>query len=99
LWGFFCPKIRFFFIFPFPSLISRKRRREERRRKMTLTDEFYERLKNVGKPYHQIAWESNITPNQLYKITSKIDRPDSNDPRVKALCKYLGMSIDDAFKS
>ena len=66
---------------------------------MVLSDEFFERLKNVGKPYHQIAWESSITPNQLYKITSKIDRPDPNDPRVIALCKYLGISVADAFKS
>jgi len=65
---------------------------------MILSDEFFEALKNVGKPYHEIAWESNITPNQLYKITSKIDRPDSDDPRVIALCTYLGMSVDDAFK-
>ncbi len=68
---------------------------------MVLSNEFFERLERQRrvKPYHQIAWESNITPNQLYKITSKIDRPNPNDPRVIALCKYLGMSIDDAFKS
>ncbi len=65
---------------------------------MFLSNEFFERLKRIGKPYHQIAWESNITPNQLYKITSRIDRPDPNDPRVIALCQYLGMSIEDAFK-
>jgi hypothetical protein len=66
---------------------------------MVLSDEFFECLKSLGKPYHQIAWESNITPNQLYKITSRIDRPDPNDPRVIALCKYLGISVTDAYKS
>ena len=63
-----------------------------------LSEYFFKALKDVGKPYYWIAWEAGLTPNQLYKITSRIDRPDSNDPRVIALCKYLGISIDDAFK-
>jgi hypothetical protein len=66
---------------------------------MHLSTKFFMSLKSVKKPLHKIAWDSGITPNQLYKITAGIDRPDLDDPRVKALCSYLGLSIEDAFES
>jgi hypothetical protein len=64
-----------------------------------ISKNFLNALKNSGKPYHKIAWEAGITPNQLYKITAGIDRPGPDAPRMKALCDYLGLSIEDAFES
>ena len=63
-----------------------------------LTPEFYEALKNVGQPYHKIAWGSGLTPNQVYKITAGIDRPGKDDKRLKALCQYLNLPIEAAFE-
>jgi hypothetical protein len=63
-----------------------------------LSNKFFESLLLIGKPYHRIAWEAGLRPSQLYKITAGIDRPGRTDPRVVALCKYLGLPIDEAFK-
>jgi len=64
-----------------------------------LSNKFFEKIKLTGHPIHEIAWEAGLTPNQLYKITSGIDRPKRNDLRVIKLCEYLGMHIDDAFET
>jgi len=63
-----------------------------------LTEAFFDSLKAKGKSLHEIAWESGITPNQIYRITSGIDRPKRNDQRVIKLCAYLNLPIDDAFE-
>ena len=63
-----------------------------------LSQKFFKKLKATGKPYHQLAWEAGISPNQLYKITAKVDRPKSDDPRVQALCKYLNLPISEAYE-
>jgi hypothetical protein len=63
-----------------------------------LSQKFYEKLKAAGKPYHRLAWEAGISPNQLYKITAGIDRPNSDDPRILALCSYLGLPVNEAFE-
>lgn len=64
-----------------------------------LSEKFFIALSELGKPYHKIAWEAGLTPNQLYKITARIDRPGPADPRVEALCNYIGISLDDAFEN
>ena len=63
-----------------------------------LSQKFFFELKQHGKPYHQLAWEAGLTPNQVYKITSGIDRPKRNDRRIAALCEYLGISVCEAFE-
>ena len=63
-----------------------------------LSEKFFNELKQRGKPYYQLAWEAGLTPNQLYKITSGIDRPDQSDPRIVAICKHLGISVSEAFE-
>ena len=62
-----------------------------------LSQRFFEVLRGFKKPFHQIAWQAGITPNQLYKITSGIDRPGKDDLRIIKLCNYLGLKVDDAF--
>jgi hypothetical protein len=62
-----------------------------------LTNKFFDALRSARKPYHEIAWEAGITPNQLYKITSGVDRPKKNDPRITKLCEYLGLLTSEAF--
>lgn len=62
-----------------------------------LSKKFFQALKEIGKPYHKIAWEAGITPNQLYKITAGVDRPSFNDPRIVKLCAYLNIPFADAF--
>jgi transcriptional regulator with XRE-family HTH domain len=62
-----------------------------------LSKRFFQKLKDSGKPLHELAWACGLSPNRLYKITSGIDRPGPNDPRVKALCDYIGMTIEEAF--
>lgn len=64
---------------------------------LSLSRKFLDSLKNTGKPYHKLAWEVGLTPGQLYRITSGIDHPGREDPRIRKLCAYLGLSIDDAF--
>ena len=63
-----------------------------------LSDKFFQALRETGKPYHQVAWESGLKPYQIYKITAGIDRPEPNDSRIVALCKYLDIPIHEAFK-
>jgi hypothetical protein len=65
---------------------------------MFLSEKFIQALRATQKPYHRIAWESGIKPNQLYKLTSGIDRPKVNDPRIIALCNYLGLPLDEALE-
>ena len=62
-----------------------------------LSERFFNALKVKGKPYHEIAWEAGLTPNQLYKITSGVDRPQTSDPRILKLCEYLGLTPSDVF--
>jgi len=62
-----------------------------------LSEKFFGALAGSGKKYYRIAWEAGLKPNQLYKITSGIDHPDREDPRIQKLCAFLGLSIDDAF--
>jgi len=62
-----------------------------------LSKRFFEALKATDKPYHQIAWEAGLSPNQLYKITSGVDRPGPGDPRVIAICKYLDFPVDEVW--
>jgi len=64
-----------------------------------LSKKFFDALKSQNLPYHKIAWQSGLSPNQLYKITAGIDRPNPNDPRIIALCEYLKMPIFEAFES
>lgn len=54
-------------------------------------------IKETGLPYHRIAWEAGLTPNQLYKITAGIDRPGPDDPRISKLCAYLKISTKEIF--
>jgi hypothetical protein len=63
-----------------------------------LSQKFYSALRNFGKPFHKVAWEAGITPNQLYKISSGIDRPGPNDPRIIKLSKLLKLSIAECFE-
>jgi len=63
-----------------------------------LTQAFLAKIRNSGLPMHKLAWEAGITPNQLYKITSGVDRPGAEDPRIVKLCTYLQMPIQDAFE-
>jgi len=65
---------------------------------MKVSERFIQALKETGKPIHRLAWEAGLTPNQVYKITSGVDRPGQDDPRVKKLCEYLGVPIDYAFE-
>lgn len=65
---------------------------------MVLSQVFFQRLRDVGKPLYHIAWECGLSPNRVYKITSGVDRPKPDDPRIKSLCKYLNISIDEAFE-
>ena len=64
---------------------------------MELSRIFFEKLKATGKPYHKIAWESGLTPNQLYRITAGIDRPSPFDKRIQKLCRFLSISVEEAF--
>lgn len=63
-----------------------------------LSKAFFDTLANIGKPYHKVAWEAGLTPNQIYRLTSGIDRPGPGDPRIQKLCAYLGLSVEDAFE-
>ncbi|MGD0819563.1 MAG: hypothetical protein ABSA71_02350 [Desulfomonilia bacterium] len=62
-----------------------------------LSQKFFQKLRTTGKPLHEIAWACGLSPNRLYKITAGIDHPGPDDPRVKALCDYIGMTIEEAF--
>ncbi len=64
--------------------------------KKTLSKEFFDQLAD-NRPYHQLAWRAGLTPNQLYKITSGVDRPDRFDPRIPKLAHVLGMRPEDCF--
>lgn len=64
-----------------------------------LSSKFFRALKEKGIPLHEIAWGCGLTPNRVYRITSGIDRPGPDDPRIKALCDYLSINIDEAFES
>ncbi len=64
-----------------------------------LSSKFFDALVTTGMPYHKIAWKAGLKPNALYKITSGIDRPGPEDPRIKKLCAYLGLSIEEAFET
>jgi hypothetical protein len=66
---------------------------------MFLSKKFIQALRATQKPYHRIAWESGIKPNQLYKLTSGIDRPEKNDRRIIALCNYLGLPLNEALEN
>ena len=63
-----------------------------------ISKSFIEALRKTGKPYHQIAWDAGLKPNQLYKITSGHDRPSLNDPRIKALCEHLNFPLKNAIE-
>ncbi len=52
---------------------------------------------DAHRPFHKLAWASGLSPNQLYRITAGIDRPDRDDLRVKKLADYLGMTIEECF--
>ena len=65
---------------------------------MFLSKKLIQALEATQKPYHKIAWESGLTPNQLYKLTAGIDRPKVNDPRIIALCTYLGLPLNEALE-
>lgn len=64
-----------------------------------LSSTFKEALKKSGKPYYQLAWEAGITPNQVYKITSGVDRPNPGDPRIEKMAKFLGLKPEECFES
>lgn len=63
-----------------------------------LNKKFLQALKDSGKPLHQIAWKAGLTPNQVYRISCGIERPQPGSHKVEALCKYLGFPLDDAFE-
>ena len=63
-----------------------------------LSQKFFDRLA-ANRPYHRLAWRAGLTPNQLYKITSGIDRPDKFDPRIPKLARVLGMVLKECFKA
>jgi hypothetical protein len=73
------------------------KKQQQKTRLPMLSEKFFKALEETGKPYHQIAWEAGLSPNRLYKITSGVDRPKRNDPRIVAICEYLGMPVSDAF--
>ena len=56
-------------------------------------------LKQQNKALHKVAWDAGLTPNQLYKITSGIDRPSPDDPRILKLAIYLGLTIEECFET
>ena len=62
-----------------------------------LSNKFLSFLREKG-PIYKAAWGAGLTPNQVYKITAGIDRPGPDDPRVLALCRFLGLSIEEAFQ-
>jgi len=63
-----------------------------------LNKKFLQALKESEKPLHQIAWESGLTPNQVYRISCGIERPHRGCPKVEALCRHLGFPLEDAFQ-
>ncbi len=67
------------------------------RRKAILSKAFLRKM-DENRPFHKLAWASGLSPNQLYRITAGIDRPDRDDPRIAKLATYLGMTIDDCFE-
>lgn len=63
-----------------------------------LSKTFIETLKKTGWPYYQLAWDAGLTPNQLYKFTSGIDRPKPGDKRVIKVAKILGLKREECFE-
>ncbi len=61
-----------------------------------LSDSFLKRLRGKG-PLYKTAWAAGLTPNQVYKITSGIDRPQPGDRRIQVLLEYLGITEEEAF--
>lgn len=59
---------------------------------------FVETLKEKGRPYYRLAWSAGLTPNQLYKFTSGIDRPKPGDQRVIKVATVLGLKPEDCFE-
>ncbi len=62
-----------------------------------LTKSFLAKIRSAGLPLHKLAWEVGITPNQLYKITSGIDRPGPEDRRIAKLCEYFKLPVSEVF--
>ena len=61
-----------------------------------LSEKFFNHLA-AHRPYYKLAWRAGLSPNQLYKITSGVDRPDRFDPRIPKLACALGMRLDECF--
>jgi len=49
------------------------------------------------RPWHRLAWAAGITPAQLYRITSGVDRPDRDDPRIAKLAAHFGLAVEECF--
>ena len=63
-----------------------------------ISKKLIEAIQETGKPFHKVAWEAGITPNQLYKLTAGVDRPGRDDSRIKALCEYLNFPLENAIE-
>jgi hypothetical protein len=76
----------------------RKKRNLSREVTNMLSAKFFQRLEKAGKPYYQIAWDAGLTPNQLYKFTSGIERPKPGDKRVAKVATVLGLKPEECFE-
>ena len=63
-----------------------------------LSAKFFNALKATGKKIHDVAWEAGVSPGQVYKFTAGIERPKPGDPRIKRICKVIGLNPDEAYE-
>ncbi len=79
------------------SISLEDKKRKTKRGEVMLNPKFINELKESGVPLHRLAWESGLTPSQVYRITCGIERPEPGCRKVEALCRHLKMDPEEAF--
>lgn len=64
---------------------------------MQVSKKFIHALKLAPIPAYRLAWQAQIHPNTLTKLTTGYLRPRPNDERLIRVGKLLGLTRDEIF--
>jgi hypothetical protein len=65
---------------------------------MTISQNLRAAVKLNSLPAYKIAWQAGVHPNVLSKLLCGIEKVKSNDPRIIAVGRVLGLPADKCFE-